>query len=276
MDKEKYISGIYNYCDRWCEKCAFTARCRVYATEQSVQTDLPDDPDSPEFWEHLKNNFQDTLEMLQGLMEQLEEKSAQLRGDDDDDAKKDDDLFEDFDQNDDDERPPQPFSMPDRVKWPDHYGDEVHDFFQKNEDFFGQQEEKFDSQIRMGLPVDVESLGFLHEALQTIRWFQHLIGAKIHRSLSQIHFDKNFAIEQQSDGNGSAKIAMIGLQKSADAWKFVEGFFPEKQLEVQQILRVLAETKQQLEKNYPDWDKFHRPGFDDEPDTVVRLDYNPN
>ncbi len=33
MDKEqlkklakdpKFISGIYNYCDRWCERCAFT------------------------------------------------------------------------------------------------------------------------------------------------------------------------------------------------------------------------------------------------------------
>lgn len=22
-----FIEGIYNYCDRWCEKCSFTARC---------------------------------------------------------------------------------------------------------------------------------------------------------------------------------------------------------------------------------------------------------
>lgn len=36
MDKEelikrvedpKYIPGIYNYCDRWCERCQFTSRC---------------------------------------------------------------------------------------------------------------------------------------------------------------------------------------------------------------------------------------------------------
>ena len=30
----KFISGIYNYCDRWCERCRFTAYCRVYDTEQ--------------------------------------------------------------------------------------------------------------------------------------------------------------------------------------------------------------------------------------------------
>ena len=28
------ISGIYNYCDRWCERCPLTSRCLVYATEQ--------------------------------------------------------------------------------------------------------------------------------------------------------------------------------------------------------------------------------------------------
>ena len=28
------ISGIYNYCDRWCERCPLTSRCLVFATEQ--------------------------------------------------------------------------------------------------------------------------------------------------------------------------------------------------------------------------------------------------
>ena len=32
--KTKFISGIYNYCDRWCERCAHTADCRLYYDEQ--------------------------------------------------------------------------------------------------------------------------------------------------------------------------------------------------------------------------------------------------
>src|SRR5689334_19289896 len=28
---EGFILGIYNYCDRWCETCRFTSRCRVFA-----------------------------------------------------------------------------------------------------------------------------------------------------------------------------------------------------------------------------------------------------
>ena len=59
------ISGIYNYCDRWCERCPLTSRCLVYATEQ-------EDNDSPEsrdihneaFWKKLNSIFQETREMI--------------------------------------------------------------------------------------------------------------------------------------------------------------------------------------------------------------------
>jgi hypothetical protein len=30
--RDGFIVGIFNYCDRWCEACAFTSRCRVFAT----------------------------------------------------------------------------------------------------------------------------------------------------------------------------------------------------------------------------------------------------
>ena len=30
---EGFILGIYNYCDRWCETCRFTSRCRVFADQ---------------------------------------------------------------------------------------------------------------------------------------------------------------------------------------------------------------------------------------------------
>jgi len=29
----RFIPGIYNYCDRWCERCPFTSRCLTYAME---------------------------------------------------------------------------------------------------------------------------------------------------------------------------------------------------------------------------------------------------
>lgn len=38
-DEHGFIPGVYNYCDRWCERCAFTSRCRVYAMEMAVRID---------------------------------------------------------------------------------------------------------------------------------------------------------------------------------------------------------------------------------------------
>ena len=31
VNDPRCIPGIYNYCDRWCERCAFTSRCSNYA-----------------------------------------------------------------------------------------------------------------------------------------------------------------------------------------------------------------------------------------------------
>lgn len=31
---DQFVSGIYNYCDRWCERCPHTAKCFVYYQEQ--------------------------------------------------------------------------------------------------------------------------------------------------------------------------------------------------------------------------------------------------
>ena len=35
----RFISGIYNYCDRWCERCQFTSRCLLYAQERESAGD---------------------------------------------------------------------------------------------------------------------------------------------------------------------------------------------------------------------------------------------
>ena len=32
---EGKIAGIFNYCDRWCERCSFTSRCSIYEDESA-------------------------------------------------------------------------------------------------------------------------------------------------------------------------------------------------------------------------------------------------
>jgi hypothetical protein len=35
-----FIVGVYNYCDRWCEHCPFTGRCRVFADGREIDFEL--------------------------------------------------------------------------------------------------------------------------------------------------------------------------------------------------------------------------------------------
>ena len=40
--RDGFVDGIYSYCDRWCETCAFTSWCQLFA--DSARDDAADDP----------------------------------------------------------------------------------------------------------------------------------------------------------------------------------------------------------------------------------------
>ena len=60
------ISGIYNYCDRWCERCPLTSRCLVFATEQVDHKDAPESHDvrNEAFWHRLSSILNETQEII--------------------------------------------------------------------------------------------------------------------------------------------------------------------------------------------------------------------
>lgn len=67
MGKDKYkklasnpnmISGIHNYCNRWCERCKFTTRCAVGVMDAEDRRDPRSlDPNNPEFFKKLHGGF---------------------------------------------------------------------------------------------------------------------------------------------------------------------------------------------------------------------------
>lgn len=59
------ISGIYNYCDRWCERCPLTTRCLVYSTEnQDVEGMVNQDVVNKEFWSGLESALAEVRAIL--------------------------------------------------------------------------------------------------------------------------------------------------------------------------------------------------------------------
>ena len=62
---KRFISGIYNYCDRWCERCPQTSRCLNFSISEEEFSD-PEARDirNEAFWKKLSGVFQETLELL--------------------------------------------------------------------------------------------------------------------------------------------------------------------------------------------------------------------
>jgi hypothetical protein len=38
--RDGFIVGVYNYCDRWCERCALTSHCRLFADGAEAEASL--------------------------------------------------------------------------------------------------------------------------------------------------------------------------------------------------------------------------------------------
>ncbi len=69
-DNPAFISGIYNYCDKWCERCPITARCSVFAMEADDRSPDSRDPENEKFWKHLQGNLASTIELLREMAEE--------------------------------------------------------------------------------------------------------------------------------------------------------------------------------------------------------------
>jgi hypothetical protein len=84
LDDQGFIPSIHNYCDRWCERCPFTSRCRVYAMEMTIQIDgfdgeltraaaeLPAEPDEEWAGEEFLAEAKDALSEEELEQEMLE------------------------------------------------------------------------------------------------------------------------------------------------------------------------------------------------------------
>jgi hypothetical protein len=272
--EENFIPHIYNYCDRWCERCPFTERCYSFSSEQAFmgaldETELTDlasdiaagsaasDDDTP--LDDVKRNLEGALDMLHEML-----RKAGL-SDDDMEQQPEPDTSNDTGQQ---EQDAQRMTLG--------YSTALKRFFSDNEAYFTAREQEFEQRVSMGLPLDLEQLQLMQNALSTLRWYEHFIGAKMYRAMGgfkQMEADDD---PLQSDANGSAKIAMIAIQRSIDAWQYMADMFPELRLHIAKVGTHLELMRKTVLQFFPKWQQFHRPGFDDYPDNVVRFHYSPN
>jgi len=82
------------------------------------------------------------------------------------------------------------------------------------------------------------------------------------RALTKPDFDEN-EDEIQNDSNGSAKVALIGIDRSIGAWAKLYELFPDQSDTILDILLQLDRLKKKIDITFPNAQHFKRPGFDD-------------
>lgn len=245
---DKIILGIHNYCDRWCERCTLTSRCSVFEAE--MQDPLPKgDLSSKEFWNKLSGIFDQVLALIAEKAQQegidLSEESLQ-------------EIKEREKEN--------------RKRTKDHYCVQMafsytgmaRAWIENAEEMLKNKEKEWEMRIRTGVNESgIESeYATLNEALEVINWYVFFIYTKIHRAL---HREEDDFLDElmRDDCNGSAKIALIAIDRSIAAWGHMVKAFEEKTDEILDILVLLGKLRKAVMFEFPQALEFVRPGFDE-------------
>jgi hypothetical protein len=248
----KYISGIYNYCDRWCERCIFTSRCLNYAIDKEAFGDTVRDLNNKAFWDKLYLIFQQTIEMIKELAEERGIDLSPL----------------DIEVASDEISRQQNNAKNHKISLAAHnYSEMVDSWFETEYPLFEQRQDELNSILKIGISGAelYAEAAEIKDSVEVIRWYQYQIYVKLMRALmregSVDAKGKNSTL--QSDSDGSALVTLIAIDRSMGAWGKLQEYFPEKTDSVLDILVHLDRLRRMTEKMFPDARNFKRPGFDD-------------
>ena len=270
------ISGIYNYCDRWCERCQFTSRCFLYATEQA-DPDLDDpearDINNEKFWRKLQDIFRSTAEMI---AEWAEETGVDLNSID---------VSEEVAER---ERAAEAAEQSELAQRAQQYITDVNNWFRDEFD----SEENVHNDMQTVSRTEDEDIT-IQDAVAVIRWYQFFIAVKLMRALSgaievdededltdddfsmdfltdyeaaddeEVDLDEITARSERMDANGSAKVALVALDRSIAAWRSLQISLPDKSETIKPMLVELNGLRVAVEAHFPRARDFIRPGLDE-------------
>ena len=248
----QYIEGIYNYCDRWCERCPLTARCSNYAlTEKNWGKLSFQDLQNKAFWEKLKEMFQLTIEMFtEWAKEQGIDSNQHLDGQA---AAAEQSRREKAESH-------------ELARAARKYSDLVDQWFEQEQALFDERQEALNTIIELGVGGDepFEEAAHINDAVEVIRWYQHQIYIKCLRALTN-HAELEPDAEQSAlrqDAAGSVKVALIGMDRSIGAWGELYKSFPAGKDNILDVLLHLDRLRRKAEALFPQARSFLRPGFD--------------
>ena len=250
LGSARFIPGIYNYCDRWCERCPQTMRCLNHTLvgkhfgPEAEKYDLTNEI----FWQKLAEMLKLTMDMAR---ETAQEMGIDL------DALIDGPEAEPTGH----EEEETVVHLLDHLA--KHYADQVDAWFKR--DPYGLEMQPTKPHLHLLGSAEQQDEVSVQDAVDVIRWYQHQIHIKLRRALDSA--DKGFdetIDEVPSETDGSAKVALIGIDRSISAWGVLLKLFPDSKAEILQQIRLLKNLRTRVDSEFPKAHSFVRPGFDNE------------
>ncbi len=271
MNDQRFITGIYNYCDYWCERCPFTRRCRNYASSRSEKSgaqsvaneSIPDaDAVNADFWNDLAEQLRDTK--IFGNREAADVEAEDVfEFDDDDEAWRA--RTEEIEEN--------KRKHPLRLLSCD-YMMKVHKWLETADNDLKAVAQRLMEDAKSDFVNDdvEEQARGIGEMLDVISCYHTLISSKLGRAvggLLEASADEGESVgilaeSRISDANGSGKVALIGIERSIGAWLKLRAILPQSEDLILEMLSLLDRLRRRIHIDLPGAESFLRPGFDGE------------
>lgn len=290
QDESGYIPGIFNYCDRWCERCAFTLRCRTYAMESSMRRlrDMRDDDgdededdgaeagaeveegdeegdeESPaaaedrdeanaDFWEALSESYGMSKEEMEEMSEGLsfELTEEELKEAQETERRQDERAME---------------LGGGATQSAEAYAWKMREFFKAHPELEEMDAEAFLPHVASPSGNAAETKGravLLWDAIEIILWHEFFIHVKLHRAYHSRVREEEFPPDWPADSDGTAKVVLIALDRCIAAWAVVQELLPQHANAAVEFMVRLDRLRERVTADFPKAREFVRPGFDE-------------
>lgn len=229
--REGFIIGVFNYCDRWCETCALTSYCRVFADVAGEEA-APNGPTGVAAGGPALERPARRLKWLEDVLVEMNSLAGGLLTSDDLAAC----------------APRLAAGHEEIYQRAKAYGLWAHDCV---------------------APLQADGRRAAGDPVSVIAWFASFTASKIRHALTALaEFDGDR--EFPPDHEGAAKVALLGLDRSDAAWQQLVAERRVSAAQATPCLEELRWIRAQLEAAMPNARCFVRPGFD-EPDAVTGL-----
>lgn len=223
---KKFQSGIYNYCDRWCERCPNTEKCFLYAKEQQKNAEHIAKGEDINDWDVVMKDIEESFKETHKLLGMAMKKHGITQ--------------KDLEKIDPDEYEEPDFQSHPLIKLTTKYLKTAHAFL----DEFWYEQQKMVGQFNIEVPMDD-----IKDAIETISWYHTMLPTKIWRLLYEIDTtgrEKDEELKEMMKEDIPKFFALVDkcITKSKGA---IESFSAERKLQperIKEMLRLLEQVEQ--------------------------------